>query len=261
VFKRLNDSCFSFRLKNVYISDNNALFIAPSDEFCKTCFTRRYLTQVSISAKTNQIEQKTLELAKQLDNKIKIHDNWCVFFLTDPTQGKDFEFVAFEDCQVCGRQRDVAPVEVQAQYTQLLKKNLYEPDLDTLISQVFSFGFAKGITVLDKVGLENPEFDKLLGDLLHARIIFRMIGPDGISVDSTSMGVSTDVNVARLKSLMEYLERYAFMLQVSKYKTNKFDINIIEKTLALYKDTVSDIELCNIKSQALWGLNLSTKKN
>jgi len=259
-FERVNESCISFRMKNLYISDNNALFVAPSDNFCKRCFTRRYLTQVSNSAMISSINDNVLNLAKNLDENKIMANNWYVAFVTNPEQGKNFELSAYEDCPECGDNKTAVHSDALVSYIDLLNNDSRELQLDALINHVFSFGFAKTIAVSNKIGLDNPQYDKLLGELFHARIIYRMINPDGISADTSSMGASTDINLARLKSLMEYLERYAFFMRLCKYKTQEIDEDIINKTLALYKKKVSATEMDCITSQACWGLNLLTNK-
>ena len=259
-FERLNESCMSFRMNHLYISDNNALFIAPSEEFCKRCFTRRYLTQVSSAPKTNKIEDKVLNLAKNLDENKNIGDSWYVIFVAAPTQIKSFELSPYEDCPECGVDKTVSRPEATALYMNLLNDDERELKLEALVNQVFSFGFVQAITVSDKVGLDNAKYDKLLGNLFHARLIYKMINADGLSANTSSMGAALDIDLARLKALMEYLERYAFFVKLCKYKTQEVDHLIIEKTLALYKKTVSDGEMAHITSQAIWGLNLLTNE-
>ena len=259
-FERLNDFCLAFRMKNLFISDNKNLFIASSDKFCRTCFTRRYLTQVTKPTGTSQIEQNVLNLAKQLDKNLHKNELWRVVSVEDPRQGKIFEFTPYEDCHQCGRKKTVTRGEAMVLYKDLLRQDSSKSTLDGLVNLVFSFGFAAARGTTKTIGLDNPDYDKLLGDLFHASIVFRMIASGGRPLDSSSMGVSPIKELAELKSLMEYLERYAYMMQLCRFKTDEFDEQIINSNLALYRNTASKTELSHIKSRACWGINLSTKE-
>lgn len=257
--ENIGNYCASFRLKNLYISDNKYLFLVPQDDFCRLCFLRRYLTQMNVT-RINQVSDSALNLAKRLDVDFTKDGFWHVYSISDQKHQKSFVLTPYEDCPACGKQGiRVSSNHAGAEYDQLLDQETV-PRVEALREQVFSFGFARIQITNDKVGLANPEFDKLLGGNYQASIVYRIVSATGQHVDDSAMGFAPDKGLAELKSLMEYLERYAFALQLCRFKTTEFDDQIINRYLEQYRNTPSEIERNNLRSEAGWGLNLLTRE-
>lgn len=257
-FENLGPFCMMFRLKNLFISDNKSLFLVPRNDFCRFCFQRRYFTQTD-GVRINQISDSALNLARKLDADFKNDGAWHLFSVIAQKLEKSFEFTPYEDCPVCGAQKTVNVSQAGAQYERLLNQET-APKLEALREQVFSFGFARSQVTTNTVSLANPELNKLLGNNYNANIIGRMVDANGRHVEECTLGLAPDKELAELKSLMEYIERYAFMLHSCRFKTNKCDDQIINRYLALYQDTVPETERNHIRSQAGWGINLATRE-
>ena len=202
--ERLSDSCLAFRLLNLFVSDNRFLFISPQGDFCRTCFQRRYLTQMMNNVKTIHLHSSVLDLAIKLDEKYKKNKLWQVYSVTEKKLVMSFELTPYEDCPACGKPEMCSSVKAKTLYEELLGRKS-TPKLETLKKQVFSFGFARSSATTKKIGLANSKLDKLLGDGYEARILFRMIASDGRHADDSAMGFSKSNELAELKSLMEYM--------------------------------------------------------
>jgi thiazole/oxazole-forming peptide maturase SagD family component len=258
-FERINNSCLAFHMENSFISDNNFLFIPADKNFCRKCFGRRYLAQVTNDSKITHIGSNALNLANNLDKNISKDGNWKIYSVAKLQLVLAFKFKPFEDCPICGNQSEISIDNVREIYANLLNKKS-TADLPGLKQIIFSFGFARGRSISKEIGLPDPNLNKLLGGNYHARIIFRMAAVSGSCEDSTSTGFSASQDLAELKALMEYLERYTFMLQLCHLKTSEFDNQIIDDTFKLYKQTTSEDEITHIKKNAYWGINLSTNE-
>ncbi len=255
--ERISASCLAFRLDKQFISDNNYLFIAPHSNFCRACFQRRYLTQMINEIKNVHLHNNVLNLATHLDKNNK-SASWQAYSVADQKLALSFYLIPYEDCPVCGKREIHNKKEAGTLYENLFNnKNI--SNIEALEKQVFSFGFARKIATTKKTGLPNDKFDKLLGHNHEAKIVFRMMAPDGRFADDSAIGFDKNKNLAELKSLMEYLERYAFMMQLCRFKTQEYDDQIISTNLALYREKASQNELEHIRSNAAWGINLSTK--
>ena len=259
-FERISNSCLSFRLKNFFISDNNYLFIVPQANFCRLCFQRRYRTQMITETRNSQISNQAITLAKKLDKQLEKNNLWQVYLVNTQVLAASFKFYPYEDCPNCAEEKQFDSNEVVTLYKNLLNEETI-PELNLLMQQVFSFGFAVGRTTTQEIGLNNPEFNKLLAGNYEAKIIFRAVASDGRHADNSAIGCSTDKNLAELKALMEYLERYAFMLQLCHFKTKKYDDKIINSYLRLYRKKPSSMELTHIRDESCWGINLLTMES
>jgi len=219
-FKKLGDFCFEFRINDLYITDNKNLFVASDDDFCRLCFQRRYLTQISDAQKITQVDKRVLDLVKQLNPTFKKNTLWKVFSVQNPQFSKSFEFVIYEDCPECGGNHVAEKKEAEDQYGLLLSKKTssQNANIEALKAQIFSFGFAKAYGTVNSLGLDDPKLDKLLGGLLQAQIVFRLMTLKGLSEYFSCMGVSLNKDLAELKSFMEYIERYAFFMHLTRFK-------------------------------------------
>lgn len=256
--ERVSNSCLAFCLDNQFISDNNYLFIAPKRDFCRVCFNRRYLTQLMNEIKNAHLHNNVLSLAIKLDDT---YDNelWQAYTVVDQKHVLSFELIPYEDCPVCAKKENYSKAEATILYKKLFDQKSI-PNIKTLTKQVFSFGFAKKIPSTKNAGLPNHQFDKLLGDNFVAKSVFRMVAADSRYADDSAIGIDQDLELAELKSLMEYLERYAFMMQICRFKTKQYDDQIIMSYLALYNKIATETELQNIRNDACWGINLSTEE-
>jgi len=256
--ERISDSCLAFRLDKQFISDNNYLFIAPNGNFCRACFQRRYLTQMMNEVKNINLHNSVLNLAIKLDRNYK-NKSWQAYSVANQKLILSFELTPYEDCPVCGKQKNYSKEEARVLYKKLFNKESIS-NIEALEKQVFSFGFARKLATTKKTGLSNPEFDQLLGNNHEAKIVFRMLAPDRRFADDSAIGFDKVKNLAELKSLMEYIERYAFMMQLCRFKTGEYDDQIISTNLALYRKKSSQNELREIRSNAAWGINLLTEE-
>ena len=254
--EKVSDSCLAFRLDNQYISDNSYLFIAPHTDFCRACFNRRYLTQMMNEVKNIHLHSSVLSLALNLDKQYN-NESWQAYSIADQKLHITFELITYQDCPVCSKPENHARTEVADLYKRLLRQESI-PDIEALENQVFSFGFAHKNVTTQGTGLPNPEFDQLLGNHYEAKMGFRMTASDGRYAEDSAIGFDSNKDLAELKSLMEYLERYAFMLQICRFKTREYDDKIILSTLTLFRKQASQKERKHIRSNACWGIDLST---
>lgn len=260
IFKRVNDSCMTFRLKKYsFISDNNFLFLASQHQFCPLCFQRRYISQIFDAVKVTTINENTLALAKDIDANFNNNNLWQAFIVNEKKHATSFEFHPYEDCPACKTQKTQSASDAEEKFEQIMTQSAL-PNVAAMKQQIFSFGFAKARSMSQQVGLNNTEYDKLLNNNYYARVMFKIVAASGNYSESSATGLAADAELAELKSLMEYLERYAFNMQVCRFKTSEFDEKIITTFLSLYKHTTSTKELKHIKHQAGWGINLATKK-
>lgn len=260
---KLGKDLASFRLNNLYITDNRLLFVAPGQDFCRTCFRRRYYSQTDGSALA-RIRDSALQLAMSIDHQSSDGRLWKWFQIDGRKAGKAFVLSPFEDCPVCGGSLDSSRDNAKVRYENLLDR-VSSPRLDALKDQVFSFGFARGAVSDNKIGMMHPalsslqpKLDRILGENHNARIFFRMVTQDGRSVNDTSTGFAQDQSLAELKAVMEYLERYAFMLQTCQLGTSEYDEGIIGKYLELFNRDFTGREQDYLRSRAFWAINLRT---
>ncbi len=264
-FKNLDNNLITFQLNNQFISDNKFLFIAPQQDFCTTCFQRRHHSQID-GASIDKLNNSIITLAKRLDAGPREGKLWRWHLVEEQKVGKPFELIPYEDCLECGNQKPYSRDQARNRYNHLLNMRS-TPILNDLKNQIFSFGFARGLITDNQIGSINPalkiiqgKLNKILGNHHHARIIFRMIAFDGRHSDETSTGLATERTIAVLKSIMEYLERYAFSLKTCSLKTKEYDDQIIRDYLTLYKNKISEAELNHIKKNAFWSINLGTNE-
>jgi len=254
---RLGHSCLSFRFKNLFITDNRILFIAPNDKFCHLCFQRRYLAQIPNPVEIKHLHKNVIPLATKLEESNKINERWHAYSVAEKQYVMAFDLIQYEDCPSCSTVNSYNATDAHTEYEKLLNKKS-QPNLVDLRSQIFSFGFARGGNTTKTIGLPISKFDKIYGDCHEAKIFFRMIAADGRHADGNAIGFDRDKALADLKSMMEYLERYAFMMHLCRYRTTQFDDKIIDENLKLFRKTATKKEKKLIRQQATWGLNLST---
>lgn len=253
---KLSESCIAFRLRNLFVTNNKFVMMSPQIPSCLMCFLRRFLSQAD-GEPISQIDNSALNLAKNLDNKFKVNKTWRSFSIENPGSGATFELIPYEDCPKCAKATTYSSADAAAHYQRLLSQQRVAK-LDALRNRVFSFGFARSLVSDNQIGPDFPAIRKILGDSHHARLIFKMVTPEGASSNETSTGFASNRNLAELKAIMEYLERYAFLLKVCRLKTHEFDARVISDYLSLHSESVTDAEDKIIKSSACWGLNLST---
>ena len=260
-FKNISDSCIEFQLNNIFISDNEYLYLAPNTNFCRTCFNRRHQTQTMANeVVTTRINANTLNFAHIIEKNIKsIFQQWHVYIVEQQQLAASFIFIPYEDCPVCSKQKTVEKKYASEQYKNSLIQT-EKTNLADLKQRVFSFGFARSRSNTKDIGLNNPELNKLMGDNTQARIIYRIITKTGQFTDESALGFSTNKELAEIKSIMEYLERYAFFLHISRFPTNESDDQLINQFLQLYRTKATSEELKAIQRNSSWGINLHTNE-
>ncbi len=255
----IGGACIGFKLKRTYISDNLLLYVPPNDRFCRACFRRRYFSQMMQAVVANKIEPATLELAHALDNSIPDDNLWRAYAVKEKIPLISFDLAPYEDCPVCSTPAETTREKAALEYEQSLRAEP-KPDYAGLRSRVFSFGFARQMTIDRRVGLPDARYDELMGENYAARVYSRVIDPAGNHRDQSTLGVATEEKIAEIKSVMEYLERYAFLLKVCRYTTPENDNRIIEKYLSLHRDPLTHPELAIVRSKATWAFNLLTSE-
>lgn len=118
-FAKLGDNLIAFRLNNQFISDNKFLFVAPQEDFCRSCFLRRYSSQVN-GASIAEVSSPALRLARNLDTGPQSNHLWRWFLIEGQKVGKPFELVPYDDCPVCGKEELCSRQEANLHYEQLL---------------------------------------------------------------------------------------------------------------------------------------------
>lgn len=258
-FERINPSCLAFHVNRLFISDNLFLYVPPNDSFCRSCFSRRYQCKTLGGISTDRIGDAALNLAGRLDRSLPEAPDWRVFSIQGQSLAMRFDLVPYEDCPQCGDFGLTERDQARTAYAQLLTADTV-PDIEGLRKQLFSFGYARGEVVTREAGLGNPALDALMGDNYAAIINFRIMDPYGNYMDSTTLGASPNRQLARLKALMEYLERYAFFLKLCHLRTNEYDDDIIDTCLSLYEPTVSPEKKNSLRRNAFWGVDLATRE-
>lgn len=253
----LGGTCVGFTLRHTYITDNLLLYVAPDDSFCRACFRRRYLSQMMQAVRTPAASPAALQLASSLDSTREDDGLWHVYTVRDTSPVITFELVPYEDCPVCAHPAPFRDEQAVSEYERRLQGGTIA-DYEGLRGRVFSFGFARRLTVDQTAGLPDPRYNALLGDNHAARVYCRLIESAGNHADVSTLGVATDKALAEKKSIMEYLERYAFLLNVCRYPTSEYDDQLIDDFAALYREPLSSSERAILRSKSTWAYELST---
>ena len=255
----IGGACIGFSLTRSFVTDNLLLYVAPDNSYCRACFLRRYLSQMMQTVQTPSLAPAAVKLARTLDNDPANDGLWHVYAVREKTRVIAFELVPYQDCPVCSRPVQMTDEQAALEYETRLDANA-AADYDGLRGRIFSFGFARRLTVDRVAGLPDPRYDKLLGDNYAARIYCRLIESAGNHMDMSTLGVSTDKDLAEKKAIMEYLERYAYLLNVCRYPTAEYDDRLIDDFMALYREPLTDTERTITRSKATWAFELTTRK-
>lgn len=168
----IGGACIGFTLTHSYVTDNLLLYVAPDDTYCRACFLRIFLSQMMQTVKTPSLAPAALELAHALDNDTANNERWHVYAVREKTHVVAFELVPYQDCPVCSRPAPVPDEQAALEYATRLDR-IAAAHYDGLRGRIFSFGFARRLTVDRVTGLPDPRYDKLLGENYAARILPR----------------------------------------------------------------------------------------
>lgn len=258
VTSSIGGACIGFTLTRNYVTDNLLLYVAPDNTYCRACFLRRYLSQMMQTVQTPSLAPAALELARALDNDPANDGLWHVYTVREKTHVIAFELVPYQDCTVCARPARISGGQAAVEYATRLDA-IAAADYEGLRGRIFSFGFARRLTADREAGLPDPRYDKILGDNYAARVYCRLIESAGNHMDMSTLGVSPDKGLAEKKAIMEYLERYAYLLNICRYPTAEYDDRLIDDFMALYREPLTETERALMRSKATWALELSTR--
>ncbi|WP_297527140.1 YcaO-like family protein [Thiohalobacter sp.] len=257
-FERLGKACVRFRLNRTYVTDGRFLFVPPdATDFCPLCFERRHRAQFPAAPELHSLPPAALELARQFDKAARHTDEWVAQALKPGAARQNFRLFGFEDCPRCQPpQAALSPAEAAEYYE--LKLTGPSPDFnpENLSRRVFSFGFAHRAMMMNRSRLDDPRLTNLIADGHHARVLYRMVVPDGRFTDAATTGYDTDPAHASLKALMEYAERYAFNLHVTPARAERADPELIDGYMQLYRRPLSAAEKKQAENEAVWGVDL-----
>lgn len=253
--KRLSDCYLAFRLNRWFVTDNRNLFLVPSQGFCTYCFKYRYLSELDC-VQTTEPAMEALSLAQVIEQQFRPGPNWHWFSVQERRHVREFRLIPFEHCARCMPGKPASRHASKNRYAAALRSPR-EFNIRKLGDLLFSFGFARGLYTGRRLGFPDNRFDRVLGDNYFSRISSRIASREGVLADVSCIGYSRDRDLAELKAMMEYAERYAFIQQVSPMQASEHDDGIINEYLARYTGGVSASELEVLKKDSIWAIDLS----
>ena len=257
---RLTDQCLELHYNDsTFIVDISHIHVAPSDNFCRACWIRRYNTHINAGTRPIQTEPEDnmYHIAKVLSSRPRPEDDfWQTYSVKSSQPVATYKLFAFEDCPDCNPDRLCSRSDAEEQYRKLLTER-ETGSIERIMERTSSFGFISNRYISDKIGLKHNRFDPLMGGNFEARLLYRIIDHRGRSKDSAAIGFDKDRLTATVKATMEYIERYTFLLQISGPRTKEHDDKIIADYLSLYTETTKQ-DHDRLKQEAFWAINLLT---